>query len=95
MLSELVRTTVAQHGPKSLVILADYQGAEIDHKVATRIKEVIALDRPFVKRAAWVGTAHIPHALIESVPKVLILRGPELMSEPPEAGSSELRHNAH
>jgi hypothetical protein len=62
-----VRTAVAQHGPKSLVILADYQGAEIDHKVAIKIKEVIALDRPFVKKAAWVGTEHIPHALIESV----------------------------
>jgi hypothetical protein len=29
-----VRTTVAQHEPKSVLILADYEGAEIDHKAA-------------------------------------------------------------
>jgi hypothetical protein len=63
-----VRTTVAQQGPKSVLILADYQGAEIDNSVLIKIKEVIALDRPFVKKAAWLGTEHIPHALIENVP---------------------------
>jgi hypothetical protein len=62
-----VRTTVAQHRPNSVLILADYRGAEINDKVAIKVKEVIALDRPFVKKAAWVGAEHIPHALIEGV----------------------------
>jgi hypothetical protein len=61
-----VRTTVALHGPKSLLILANYEGAEIDDKVAMKIKEVLALDRPFVKKAAWLGTEHIPRALSEN-----------------------------
>jgi hypothetical protein len=61
-----VQTTVAQHGLKSLLVLANYEGAEIDHKVAMKIKEVLALDRPFVKKAAWLGTEHIPHDLIET-----------------------------
>jgi hypothetical protein len=61
-LLQRVQTTVAQHGPKSVLILADYEGAEIDGKVAMKIKEVLALDRPFVKKAAWLGTEHIPHA---------------------------------
>jgi hypothetical protein len=61
-----VRTTVAQHEPKSVLILADYEGAEIDHRVAMKIKEVLALDRPFVKKAAWLGTEHIPHTLSEN-----------------------------
>jgi hypothetical protein len=61
-----VQTTVAQHEPKSVSVLANYEGAEIDHTVAMKIKEVLALDRPFVKKAAWLGTEHIPHVLIES-----------------------------
>jgi len=60
-----VQTTVAQQGPKSVLVLADYLGSEIDHKVAMKIKEVLALDRPFVKKAAWLGTEHIAHDLIE------------------------------
>jgi hypothetical protein len=61
-----VQTTVAHHEPKSLLILANYAGAEIDHKVAMKIKEVLALDRPFVKKAAWLGAEHIPHAHSEN-----------------------------
>jgi hypothetical protein len=61
-----VRTTVAQQGPKSVLVLANYEGAEIDHKVAMKIKEVLTLDRPFVKKAAWLGTEHIPRALSEN-----------------------------
>jgi hypothetical protein len=61
-----VRTTVAQHGPKSVLVLANYEGAEIGHKVAMRIKEVLGFDRPFVKKAAWLGTEHIPDALSEN-----------------------------
>ena len=53
-----VRTTLAQHEPKSALILGNYEGAEIDDKVAMKIKEVLALDRPFVKKAASLGTEH-------------------------------------
>jgi hypothetical protein len=61
-----VRITVAQHPRESLVTLADYTGATVDHAVATKIKEVLTLDRPFVKKTAWVGTENIPHAFMES-----------------------------
>ncbi|HMD17738.1 MAG TPA: STAS/SEC14 domain-containing protein [Terriglobales bacterium] len=66
LLHEYVRVIVAQHGHESVVTLADFTGATVDHTVATRIKEVLALDRPFVKKTAWVGTESIPHALMES-----------------------------
>ena len=65
-LQEEIRMTVAQHERKSLLTLADMTGAEIDRTVATRIKEVLTLDRPYVKKTAWVGTDSIPHALLES-----------------------------
>jgi hypothetical protein len=61
-----VRVVVAQHSRESLVTLADYTSATVDHAVATRIKEVLTLDRPFVKKTAWVGTESIPHAFMEN-----------------------------
>ncbi|MGA2966475.1 MAG: hypothetical protein ABSD64_09695 [Terriglobales bacterium] len=66
LLLEHVRSTVAQHERDSLVTLADYTGATVDHAVATKIKEVLTLDRPFVKKTAWVGIEGIPHAVMES-----------------------------
>jgi hypothetical protein len=66
LLLEHVRMTVAQHARESLLTLADMTDATVDHAVATKIKEVLTLDRPFVKKAAWVGTEHIPRAFLES-----------------------------
>jgi hypothetical protein len=66
LLLEQVRITVAQQSRESLLALSDYTGAEVDRTVATRIKEVLTLDRPFVRKTAWVGTEGIPHALMES-----------------------------
>jgi hypothetical protein len=66
LLLEHVRITVAQHARESLVTLADFTGAVVDHAVATKIKEVLTLDRPFVKRTAWIGAESIPRAFMES-----------------------------
>lgn len=66
LLLDHLRVTVAQHGRKSLLTLADYTGAEVDRAVATRIKEVLTLDSPFVKKTAWLGTETIPHAVMEN-----------------------------
>jgi hypothetical protein len=66
LILEHVRMTVAQHARESLLTLADMTNATVDHAVATRIKEVLTLDRPFVKKAAWVGTEKIPHAYLEN-----------------------------
>jgi hypothetical protein len=63
---EELRITAAQYPRESLVTLGDYTGSTVDHAVATRIKEVLTLDRPFVKKTAWVGTASIPHAFMEN-----------------------------
>jgi hypothetical protein len=65
LLMEMVRTTVARQEPGSVLILADFEGAQIDKQVATRLKEVLVLDRPYVKRAAWIGTESLPHIFYE------------------------------
>jgi hypothetical protein len=66
LLLEQLRITVAQHARESLVTLADFTGATVDHAVATKIKEVLTLDRPFVKKTAWVGSESIPNAFMEN-----------------------------
>lgn len=66
LLVDHVRITVAQHARESLLTLGDLTGAEVNRMVATRIKEVLTLDRPYVKKTAWVGTEHIPKALMKS-----------------------------
>jgi hypothetical protein len=65
VLLEMIRADIARHAPGSLLTLVDITGAEIDKKVATRIKEVLVLDRPYVKRSAWVGTESVPHVFYE------------------------------
>jgi hypothetical protein len=65
LLVDMLRATVARQAPGSVLILADFEGAQIDKQVATRVKEVLVLDRPYVKRAAWIGTESLPHVFYE------------------------------
>jgi len=65
LLLDLVRADIARHAPGSVLTLADFSGAHIDKNVATKIKEVLTLDRPYVKRSAWVGTESLPHVFYE------------------------------
>ena len=66
LLLEQIKADVARHAPGSLLTLADVTGAHFDKAVATRIKEVLVHDRPFVKRSAWVGTDSLPHVYYEN-----------------------------
>src|SRR5277367_5659980 len=65
LLLDQVRADIARHTPGSVLTLADFTGAQIDKSVATRVKEVLVLDRPYVKRSAWVGTESLPHVFYE------------------------------
>jgi len=66
VLLDQVRTDVARHEPGTVLTLADFSGAKIDKEVATKIKEVLTLDRPYVKKSAWVGTDSLPHVFYEN-----------------------------
>ena len=61
-----VQADVARHAPGSMLILADFTGAEFDKDVAQKIKKVLVLDRPYVKRSAWIGTESLPHVFYEN-----------------------------
>jgi hypothetical protein len=65
LLLDMIRATVARHAPGSMLTLSDFSGAQIDKQVATRAKEVLVLDRPYVKKAAWVGTETLPQVFYE------------------------------
>jgi hypothetical protein len=58
--------TIALEPRNSLLTLGDFTGAHIDREVATRMKEVLVLDRPFVKRSAFVGVKSLPKVYLEN-----------------------------
>ena len=66
LLLDQVRADVARHALGSVLTLADFSGAHVDKAVATKIKEVLVLDRPYVKKSAWVGTESLPHVFYEN-----------------------------
>ena len=66
LLDEIQRT-VAKHDRNSLLTLADLTGAHIDRAVATRMKEVLVMDRPYVKKSAWVGIDSLPKVYYENM----------------------------
>lgn len=65
-LLDQVRADVARHAPGSVLTLADFSDAQVNKAVATKIKEVLVLDRPYVKKSAWVGTDSLPHVFYEN-----------------------------
>ena len=66
LLLDQVRADIARHAPGSVLTLADFSDAQVDKAVATKIKEVLVLDRPYVKKSAWVGTESLPHVFYEN-----------------------------
>jgi hypothetical protein len=67
LLLDQIKFIVARHAPGSMLTLADFNGAEVDKAVVTRMKEVLVKDRPFVKKSAWVGTESVPHVFYENI----------------------------
>ncbi|HEY6372817.1 MAG TPA: hypothetical protein VIX37_19730 [Candidatus Sulfotelmatobacter sp.] len=65
VLLDLMRADISRHAPGSLLTLADFTGAQIDKNVSTKAKEVLVLDRPYVKKSAWVGTESLPKVFYE------------------------------
>ena len=66
LLLEQVRAIISRHAKGTMLTLGDFTDAEVDRKVATRLKEVLTLDRPYVKRSAFVGVESMPHVFYEN-----------------------------
>jgi hypothetical protein len=61
-----IRAIIEEQPRESVLTLADFHGAQIDRAIATRMKEVLVFDRPYVKRSAWVGTESLPKVFYEN-----------------------------
>jgi hypothetical protein len=57
---------IAEYPRGSVLTLADFTGAQVDKNAAERIKKALAMDRPYVKRSAWVGTDSLPKVFYEN-----------------------------
>ncbi len=66
LLLEQVHAIIARHAKGTMLTLGDFTDADVDRKVATRLKEVLTLDRPYVKRSAFVGVESMPHVFYEN-----------------------------
>lgn len=66
-LSLLVPSYVTSEPRGSVLLLADFTGAEFDRIAIDRLKEGAVFDRPHLKRSAWVGTEGLPHIFYEHI----------------------------
>ena len=64
-LAALVPTRVRAEPRGSVLLLADFTGSKIDKKSLERLKPALVLDRPHLKRSAWVGPENLPRVFYE------------------------------
>jgi hypothetical protein len=62
-----VRRVVTAQPQNSVLIMADFAGAQFTKDAVIRLKEVTTYDRPYVKRAAWVHTGSLPKVLFDAI----------------------------
>jgi hypothetical protein len=62
-----VQCIVTAQLPKSALTLSDPTGAQFSRAAVTRTKEVAVFDRPYVKRAAFVGAQSLPRVFDEAL----------------------------
>ncbi len=63
----LVPEYVTSEPKGSVLLLADFTGAQFDHEAAMRLKESTVFDRPHLKRSAWVGVDSMPRVFYENI----------------------------
>src|SRR5260370_17560106 len=67
ILALLVPSYVTSEPRGSVLLLADFTGAEFDRIAIDRLKEAAVFDRPHLKRSAWVGIEGLPAIFFEHI----------------------------
>jgi hypothetical protein len=62
-IADEVQRTITAQPHNSVLALCDFSGAKFDHKALMRLKEVAAVDKPHVKRTAFIGAESVPAVL--------------------------------
>jgi hypothetical protein len=66
-LSSRVPDVITREPKGSVLVVADFSGVTFNREIVERIKIATAIDRPHIKRAAWVLTENLPKALYDSI----------------------------
>ena len=64
-LSPLVLSRITAEPRGSVLLLADFSGSKVDKKSMEALKPALVIDRPYLKRSAWVGTENLPKVFYE------------------------------
>jgi hypothetical protein len=65
IMSRLVPSYVTAEPKGSVLLLADFTGAHFDRSAIERLKQDIVVDRPHLKRSAWVGAEALPQVFYQ------------------------------
>jgi|SRR5579862_9708217 len=63
----LVPKFVTAEPKNSVLLLADFRGAEFDRTAVTAMKEGTVFDRPHIKKSAWFGTETLPKIFYDHI----------------------------
>ena len=66
-IASLVPEYVTEHPMGSVLLLADFTGATFDKNCVEKLKVAMVLDKPRLKKAAWVGTDTLPKVFFENM----------------------------
>jgi len=66
-ISDEAREIISVQPQDSVLVLADFTGAQFSRDAVTRIKEGTNYARPYVKRAPWVHTENIPKVFYNAI----------------------------
>jgi hypothetical protein len=66
-IARLVPSYVTSEPPGSVLLLADFTGAEFNRIAIDRLKEGAVFDRPHLRRSAWVGIESLPKVFYEHI----------------------------
>jgi SpoIIAA-like len=65
--ARLVPASTVTEPRGSVLLLADFTGAEFDKSTVEALKQATVFDRPHLKRSAWVGVETLPHVFYENI----------------------------
>jgi hypothetical protein len=66
-LAPLVPAHIAVEPRSSVLLLADFTGSKFDKSAFESLKQAVVLDRPHIKRSAWVGVEALPKIFYENL----------------------------
>jgi len=66
-LAPLVPAQIANEPRASVLLLADFTGSKFDKTAFESLKQAVVLDRPHIRRSAWVGVEALPKIFYENL----------------------------